>query len=123
MPDNSSNCGELIVPALTTTSHEARGLARIAGDGIAHAGAAAPIEHKPLRQGFGLDTQVPALADRVEIATRRAHAPTGGDRRLAHRDAFLADAVIIRVVPDTDLRRGLNNRREKRIVRFRIGDA
>src|SRR6202040_2173340 len=46
-----------------------------------------------------------------------------GDRRLAHRDAFLAGAVVIRVVPDADLCRGLDDRREERIARFRIGDA
>jgi len=41
--------------------------------------------------------QVPALADRVVIAAGRAHAATGGDRRLAYRDAFLAGAVVTRV--------------------------
>src|SRR6266513_204568 len=67
--------------------------------------------------------QVPALADRVEIAAGRAHAAAGGDRRLAHCDAFLASAVVIRVVPDADLCCGLDDRREERIARFRIGDA
>src|SRR5689334_17072957 len=44
-------------------------------------------------------------------------------RRLAHRDAFLAGAVVIRVVPDADLCRGLDDRGEERIARFRVGDA
>ena len=67
--------------------------------------------------------QVPAVADRIEIAARRAHAAAAGNRRLTHRDAFLAGAVVIRVVPDADLRRRLDDRREKRIARFRVGDA
>src|SRR6516164_10795668 len=67
--------------------------------------------------------QVPAVADRVEIAARRAHAAAAGDRRLTYRDARLAGAVVIRVVPDADLRRRLDDRREKRIARFRVGDA
>src|SRR5712675_3200082 len=67
--------------------------------------------------------QVLAVADRIEIAARRAHAATASNRRLTHRDAFLADAVVIRVVPDADLRRRLDDRREKRIARFRVGDA
>src|SRR6516165_4653396 len=67
--------------------------------------------------------QVLAVADRIEIAARRAHAATAGNRRLTHRDAFLAGAVVIRVVPDADLRRRLDDRREKRIARFRVGDA
>src|SRR6516225_5886868 len=67
--------------------------------------------------------QVLAVADRIEIAARRAHAATAGNRRLTHRDAFLAGAVVIRVVSDADLCRRLDDRREKRIARFRVGDA
>ena len=67
--------------------------------------------------------QVPAAAHRVEIAARRAHAAAAGNRRLTHRDAFLAGAVVIRVVPDADLRCCLDDRREKRVARFRVGDA
>src|SRR5438552_18261767 len=67
--------------------------------------------------------QVLAVADRIEIAARRAHAAAPGNRRLTHRDAFLAGAVVIRVVPDADLRRRLDDRREKRIARFRVGDT
>ena len=67
--------------------------------------------------------QVPALADRVEIASGGAHAAAGGDRRLAHRNAFLAGAVVIRVVPDADLRRRLDDRGKERIARFRVGHA
>src|SRR6516164_4475229 len=67
--------------------------------------------------------QVPAVTDRIEIAARRAHAAAAGNRRLTHRDAFLAGAVVIRVVSDADLRRRLDDRREKRIARFRVGDA
>src|ERR1700730_8135044 len=67
--------------------------------------------------------QVTAVADRIEIAARRAHSAAAGNRRLAHRDAFLAGAVVIRVVADADLRRRLEDRREKRIARFRVGDA
>jgi hypothetical protein len=37
--------------------------------------------------------------------------------------AWLAGAVVIRVVPDADLRRRLDDRREKRIAPFRVGDA
>src|SRR5205814_9733198 len=89
----------------------------------ADASAALAIEHESLGQGLGLDMQVPALADRVEIAAGRAHAPAGGDSRLAHRDAFLAGAIVIRVVPDADLCRGLDDRGEERIARFRVGYA
>src|SRR5215467_8522126 len=67
--------------------------------------------------------QVPAVADPIEIAVRGAHAAAAGNRRLTHRDAFLAGAVVIRVVPDSDLRCCLDDRREKRIARFRVGDA
>src|SRR6202008_3466177 len=67
--------------------------------------------------------QVPAVADRIEIAVRRTHAAAAGNRRLTHGDTGLAGAVLIRVVPDADLRRRLDNRREKRIARFRVGDA
>src|SRR5215475_3092186 len=67
--------------------------------------------------------QVLAVADRIEIAMRRAHATAAGDSRLTHRDACLAGAVVIRVVPDADLRRRLDDRREKRIARLRVGDA
>src|SRR5215469_16696691 len=67
--------------------------------------------------------QVLALADWIEVAARRAHAAAAGNRCLAHRDAFLAGAVVIRVVPDADLRRRLHDRRKKRIARFRVGDA
>src|SRR5215469_9209913 len=67
--------------------------------------------------------QVLALADWIEIAARRAHAAAAGNRCLAHRDAFLAGAVVIRVVPDADLRRRPDDRREKRIARFGVGDA
>src|SRR5207237_9879140 len=98
-------------------------LAHLARDGIADAGAALPVEHQRLGQSLRLDVQVPAVADRIEIAARRAHAATAGDRRLAHRDAFLAGAVVIRVVPDADLRRRLDDRREQRILRCRVGDA
>ena len=66
--------------------------------------------------------QVLAIADRIEVAAGRAHAPAGGDRRLAHRDAFLAGAVVIGVVADPDFRRGPDYRREDRIARLRIGD-
>jgi hypothetical protein len=44
------------------------GIAHIAGDGVADAGAALATEHKSLGQGLGLDMQVPLLADRVKIA-------------------------------------------------------
>src|SRR6516164_5414625 len=101
MPDSSSNCGELNAPALTTT-------ARPAGDGIADAGATLPVEHQLLGQSLDVNMQVPAVTDRIEIAARRAHAAAAGNRRLTHRDAFLARAVVIRVVPDADLRRCLD---------------
>src|ERR1700747_1949855 len=67
--------------------------------------------------------QVTAVADRIEIAVRGAHPAAAGNRRLTHGDAFLAGAVVIRVVPDADLRGRLDDRREKRIARFRVGDA
>src|SRR5260221_5436338 len=66
--------------------------------------------------------QVPAVADRIEIAARGAHAAAAGNRRLTHSDAFLAGAVVIRVVPDADLRRRLDDRLKKRIARLRVGD-
>src|ERR1700719_3299954 len=87
MPDNSSNCGELNAPALTTL----------------------PVEHQPFGQSLRLDLQVPAVADRIEIAACRAHAAAAGNRRLTHRDAFLAGAVVIRVLPDADLGRRLDD--------------
>src|SRR5437879_12168970 len=67
--------------------------------------------------------QVPAVADRIEIAARRAHAAAPGNRRLTHRDAFLAGAFVIRVVPDDDLRRRGDDLREMRIGRSRCGDT
>ncbi|HXC89851.1 MAG TPA: hypothetical protein VNV18_06760 [Stellaceae bacterium] len=98
-------------------------LAHLAGAGVAHTGATLAVEHQPQGQGLGLDREVPALADRVQIAAGRAHAAAGGDRRLAHRDAFLAGAVVIRVVPDADLCRCVDERCEKQVARLRVGDA
>src|ERR1700736_4486390 len=40
----------------------------LAGDGIADAGAALPVEHQPFGQSLRLDLEVPAAADRIEIA-------------------------------------------------------
>ena len=90
---------------------------------IANAGATLPVEQQPLGQCLGLDMQVAAVADRIEVAARRAHAAPAGNRRLTHGDAFLAGAVVIRVVSDADLRRRLDDRREKRIARLRVGHA
>ena len=45
-----------------------------------------------------------------------------GDRRLAHRDAFLAGAVVIGVVRNADLARRLDQRLEDRLARLRVGD-
>src|SRR6202035_4738569 len=53
----------------------------------------------------------------------RAHAAPAGNRRLTHGDTFLAGAVVIRAVSDADLRRRLDDRREKRIARLRVGHA
>src|SRR6516162_5098010 len=86
-------------------------LAHLAGDGIADAGTTLTVEHQPLGQSLRLDMQVPAVANRIEIAARRAHAAAAGNRRLTHRDTFLAGAVVIRVVPDADSRCRLDDRR------------
>ena len=62
----------------------------------------------------GLDMQIRAVADRIQIAARGAHAAAGGDRRLAHRDAVLRGAVVVGVVRDADLPGRLDQRREER---------
>ena len=115
--------GELIVPAQTTTSRAARASRGSPPDRIAHAGAARAVEHQRLGQRAGLDVQVVAIADRVEIGARRAHAAAAGDRRLAHRDAVLRGAVVVGVVADADLARRLDQRRENRVARLGVGDA
>ena len=63
------------------------------------------------------------LADRIEIAPRRAHAAALGDRRLAHGDAVLPGAVVVGIVLDPDFACGPDQRRIERIARFGIGDA
>ncbi len=99
-----------------------RGFAQIAAHGIADSGTALAVEDEGLGQRAGFDMQVRAAADRVQVAAGRAHPAAGGDGRLAHRDAFLAGAVVVRVVRDPDLSRGLDHRGENRVARLRIGD-
>src|SRR5205823_5479314 len=93
-------------------------LAHIVAHRIAETDAALPVEDERPGQRAGLDMQVMAVADRVEVATGRAHPTARGDRRLAHRDAFLAGAVVIRVVRDPDLCRGFYDRGEDWIAWF-----
>jgi len=40
--------------------------------------------------------QVPAVADRIEIAARRAHAAAAGNRRLTHRDIAMPSWLVHR---------------------------
>ena len=47
------------------------GLVHLAGNGVAHPGAALVVEHQPQGQSLGRDMQVAAVADRVEITARR----------------------------------------------------
>ena len=68
MPDNSSSCGELIEPALTTTSRLARASRCWPFDGIAHADAALAFDQQAFGQRIGLDGQVRPAARRIEIA-------------------------------------------------------
>ena len=99
------------------------GFAQIAAHGIADTGAALAVEDEGLGQRAGFDMQVIAVADRVQVAAGRAHPAAGGDRRLAHRDAFLAGAVIVGVVRNPDLCRGLDQGGENRVARLRVGNA
>ena len=123
MPDSSSSCGELIVPALTTTSRAARAARAVPPTRIAHTRASLAVEQQPLGQRASLDMQVLALADRVQIAMGRAHPATVGDRRLAHGDAILPGTVVVGVVRDPDLARRFDQCLVERIARLRVRDA
>ena len=123
MPDSSSNCGEFTDPALTTTSRAARASCATPATRVADADAPLAVEQQRLGQGVGHDAQIAAAADRIEVAARRAHPPTRGDRRLAHGDAVLLRTVVVGIVPDADLTRGLDQCREQRIAPVGIGDA
>ena len=59
--------------------------------------------------GEGTDWAFPSQATHRRV-------PTNGD-------AFLAGAVVIRVVSDADLPRRLDDSRDKRIARLRVGHA
>ena len=122
-PDSSSNCGEFTDPG---AHHDlARGTRFMgdAGDRVADADAPLAVEQQRLGQGIGHDAEIAAAADRIEVAARRAHPPTRGDRRLAHGDAVLLRTVVVGIVPDADLTRGLDQCREQRIAPVGIGDA
>ena len=97
-------------------------LAPAATDGIAHADAALALEQKALAQSAGLDAQIRPLADRLQVAGRRAHAPARGNRRLAHGDAVLTGAVVVGIVRDAHFGRGLDHRGAERIGRLRVRD-
>ena len=111
------------MPALTTTSRVACASRRSPPTRIAHAGAALAVEHELLGERAGLDAQVRPLADRIEIAARRAHAHAGGDRRLAHGDAVLLGAVVVGIVRQCRPRRRLDQCLEDRLARLGVGDA
>src|SRR5262249_27386154 len=104
-------------------------LARRAGlmhgitDAVADADATLVLEQDPRGQRACLDAEVRAPTDRIEIAVRRAHAPTVGDRRLAHGYAVLPGTVVVRVVRDPDLARCLDQRGTEGITRLWVGDA
>ena len=110
MPDNSRSCGELIEPALTTTSRLARASYCCPFKTVAHADAALSVEQQAFGQRIGLDLQVRAPARRVEIAHRGAHPTTAADRRLRHADAVLLRAVVVLRVGDADLAGRLDQR-------------
>src|SRR6185312_10639014 len=97
-------------------------LALLAPDRISDARAARAVEHDPFAQCVGLDMQVLATANGIEIGARGADAAALGDRRLAHHDAVLLGAVVVAVVADADLARRLDQRLEDRVRGRRIGD-
>ena len=82
------------------------GVTLLAAHGIAHAGAPFAVEQELFGQCIRFDAQVFALADWVQIAMSRTHAPTLGDGGLAHRDAILPGAVVVVVVRDADFASG-----------------
>src|SRR5262249_50797895 len=54
---------------------------------VAHTHAARALQDEVQGQGVGLDGEVGPRSGRVQIASRRAHAPTATDRGLRHGDA------------------------------------
>ena len=70
MPDSSSSCGELIDAGADHDLARGTRLARDAADRVADADAALAVEQQRLGQGIGLDAQVGAAADGIEVAAR-----------------------------------------------------
>src|SRR5271165_623038 len=66
--------------------------------------------------------QVLPLTYWFQIATGRAHAAAGCDGRLAHRDAVLTGAIVIRVMNNPDLARCLDQRGVERVARLGVRD-
>ena len=61
----------------------------------AHPAAALAFDDEPRRQCAGDDFQIGSIFYRIEITVRGANTFAIGNRRLAHRDAFLRDAVVV----------------------------
>src|SRR5690242_15784184 len=64
--------------------------------------------------------QVRAGAGGVEITTSSTHAAAGRDRSLTHGDTVLPGAVVVGVVRNPDLTRGLDQRGKQRQPRRRV---
>jgi hypothetical protein len=109
MPDSSRSCGELIEPALTTTSRLARA-SLLTVYIVAHADAALALDQQAFGQRVGLDRQVWPPSRRIQIADGGAHPATAADRRLGHADTVLRRAVIVPGVGDADLAGRLDQR-------------
>src|SRR5499427_3570410 len=74
---------------------------------VAHAYAARSFQDEGACQRVGLHGQVGPRSGRIEIASRRAHAPTAADRGLGHVDPFLVPPVVVAVGLEADALGGL----------------
>ena len=99
------------------------GLVRGLADAVSDTGAALAVEQQRRGERPGHDVEIGTLAGGIEVAARGAHAPTRGDGRLAHGDAVLLRAVVVRVVGDADFAGRLDHRGVKWIERLGIGDT
>jgi hypothetical protein len=110
-----------------TSAHDhlarSAGLMHGATGAVADTDATLALEQNTLGQRARLDAEVRAPADRIEIAVRRAHAATVGDRRLAHGYAVLPGTIVVGVVRDPDLARCLDQRSPEGITRLGVADA
>ena len=88
---------------------------------LGHADTARAVQHHALAQRMRRDTQLRPIADRVQVAMRRALSLALEDGRLAHGDVILPGPVVVRVVPYPHLPRGGDDGGEQRVTVIRIG--